>query len=344
MPRHLRNKQCRQQLKERGIEKDMARFLITGAAGFIGSSLAHELVQQGHDVRGVDNLACGDVHNLDPIFDHIDFHIIDINDTTRLRECCRGVDYVLHQAALASVPLSIKDPLRSHIANVDGTLSVLIAARDAGVSRVVYAASSSAYGEQPSQPKHEAMLPSPISPYATQKLAGEHYVKAFWQSYGLEGVSLRYFNVFGPRQRADSPYSGVIARFISDMLEDEPSTIFGTGAQSRDFTFIDNVVSANLLACFAPCEDVAGMVFNIGTGESQSLNSLYLTIADLLSFPRPACYGPPRAGDIEHSEADISRARSALGYVPLGSFKQGLRSTVEWYSEIRDESKRLLQK
>ncbi len=321
----------------------MAQFLITGVAGFIGSSLAHELLRQGHNVRGVDNLACGDIHNLDPILDSVDFYPIDINDTARLRECCRGVDYVLHQAALASVPQSVKDPLRTHLSNVDGTLSVLLAARDAGVSRVVYAASSSAYGDQPAQPKHEAMIPSPISPYGAQKLAGEHYIKAFWRAYELEAVSLRYFNVFGPRQRADSPYSGVIARFVSDMLEGRPSTIFGTGEQSRDFTFIDNVVCANLLACFAPAEEVAGEVFNIGTGESQSLNTLYQAIADLLNCPCAARYGAARAGDIEHSEADISRARQALGYFPLATFRQGLRSTIEWYSSIQAKSGRVLQ-
>ncbi|HEY1214068.1 MAG TPA: NAD-dependent epimerase/dehydratase family protein, partial [Bryobacteraceae bacterium] len=186
----------------------MARYLITGVAGFIGSSLAHELLQQGHEVIGVDNLTAGDVHNLDGIIRDLDFRVMDVNETSRLRECCRGVDFVLHQAALASVPRSVRDPLSTHVANVDGTLSVLLAARDAGVSRVVYAASSSAYGNKSSQPKHEEMLPDPLSPYAAQKLAGEYYVRSFWHVYGLEGVCLRYFNVFGPRQSSDSPYSG----------------------------------------------------------------------------------------------------------------------------------------
>ncbi|MBW8746706.1 MAG: NAD-dependent epimerase/dehydratase family protein, partial [Acidobacteria bacterium] len=234
----------------------MARYLITGVAGFIGSSLAHELLQQGHEVIGVDNLTAGDVHNLDGIIRDLDFRVMDVNETSRLRECCRGVDFVLHQAALASVPRSVRDPLSTHVANVDGTLSVLLAARDAGVSRVVYAASSSAYGNKSSQPKHEEMLPDPLSPYAAQKLAGEYYVRSFWHVYGLEGVCLRYFNVFGPRQSSDSPYSGVIAKFASEMLKGESPLIFGDGNQSRDFTSIDNVVSANLLACTTPAAEV----------------------------------------------------------------------------------------
>jgi nucleoside-diphosphate-sugar epimerase len=317
----------------------MARYLITGIAGFIGSSLAHELLHLGHEVRGVDNLCCGRLSNLDPILGDLDLRQMDINDTDRLRECCRGVDYVLHQAALASVPRSIKDPVRSHIANVDGTLSVLLAARDAGVSRVVYAASSSAYGDQPTQPKHEGMLPSPLSPYAAQKLAGEQYVKSFWCVYGLEGVCLRYFNVFGPKQSAESAYSGVIARFISDMIQGTLPTIFGDGSQSRDFTFIRNVVSANLLACSAPRADVAGEVFNVGTGTSQTLNTLYSALADLLHFPYSVCYAAPRKGDIEHSEADVSRARRALGYIPLVSFEEGLRATVAWYLEQASQNR-----
>jgi nucleoside-diphosphate-sugar epimerase len=315
------------------LEKNMARYLITGIAGFIGSSLAHELVRLGHDVRGVDNLSCGNLRNLDPILDDIDFRQMDINDTECLRDFCHSVDYVLHQAAIASVPRSVQDPIGSHIANIDGTLSVLIAARDAGVKRVVYAASSSAYGAHPVQPKHEAMLPSPLSPYAAQKLAGEQYVKSFWHVYGLEGICLRYFNVFGPKQSADSPYSGVIARFISDMLAGTVPTIFGTGAQSRDFTSIRNVVSANLLACTAPRGSACGEVFNIGTGSSQTLNTLYSAVANMLQFSRAASYTAVRSGDIEHSQADISRARQTLGYTPLESFEEGLRRTVDWYVE-----------
>ncbi len=317
----------------------MALYLVTGVAGFIGSSLAHELLRQGHRVRGVDNLSCGKLSNLDAIREDVDFREVDINDSEQLRESLRGVECVLHQAAIASVPRSVKDPLGSHIANVDGTLNVLLAARDAGVRRVVYAASSSAYGDQPQQPKHEAMAPSPLSPYAVQKLAGEQYVRCFWHVYGLEGVCLRYFNVFGPRQSADSPYSGVIARFVSDMLEGVTPTIFGSGAQSRDFTFVRNVVSANLLAAAAPAAAVAGEVFNIGTGTSQTLLTLYQAVADLLAFRHAPRHTEPRAGDIEHSEADIAKARGAFGYQPLTSFAEGLGVTVDWYVQQALERK-----
>ncbi len=309
----------------------MARYLITGVAGFIGSSLAHELLQQGHDVRGIDDLSCGSLSNLDGIAADIDFRLGDINNATLLHDSCRDVEYVLHQAAIASVPRSVRDPMASHQANINGTLNVLLAARNAGVSRVVYAASSSAYGDQPTQPKHEGMLPCPLSPYAVQKLTGEQYVKSFWHVYGLEGVCLRYFNVFGPKQGADSPYSGVIARFISDMLQGTVPTICGTGHQSRDFTFISNVVSANLLACSAPRELVTGEVFNVGTGTSQTLNALYMSLADLLGFSGDAVYGSQRVGDVEHSQADVSKAIRCLGYKPLTSFTEGLSLTVRWY-------------
>lgn len=311
----------------------MSRFLITGIAGFIGSSLACELLRQGHTVSGVDNLSTGSMTNLDSVLDDIDFHKEDINDTAKMRLYCRGVDFVLHHAALASVPRSVKNPLESHIANIDGTLSVLLAARDAGVARVIYAASSSAYGDQQTQPKQEEMVPAPLSPYAVQKLAGEHYMRSFERSYGLECVSLRYFNVFGPGQSADSPYSGVIARFITDMLHGIVPTIFGDGRQSRDFTYIENVVAANLLACSAPRDEVSGQVFNIGTGRSQTLKSLYDTLAAMLHFPVAPRYQEARIGDIEHSQADITKARRCLGYKPSARFDDGLNSTVEWYLE-----------
>lgn len=311
----------------------MARYLITGVAGFIGSSLAHHVLQQGHEVIGIDNLVGGDVHNLDDIIRDIDFRVIDINETLRLRECCRGVDYVLHQAALASVPRSIREPQVTHVANVDGTLSVLIAARDAGVKRVVYAASSSAYGDKSSHPKTEDMIPSPLSPYAAQKLAGEYYVKSFWHVYGLEGVCLRYFNVFGPRQGSDSPYSGVIAKFAAEILKGNTPLIFGDGHQSRDFTYIDNVVSANMLACMAPATDVAGRVFNVGTGQSHSLNQTYDLMAHYLSFKKAPLYTAPRLGDVLHSEADLTLSRKTLGYEPIHSFKDGLAKTVGWFLE-----------
>lgn len=311
----------------------MSRFLITGVAGFIGSSLARELLRQGHTVSGVDNLSTGSMMNLDTVSGDLDFHKDDINDTAKMRLHCRGVDFVLHHAALASVPRSVKNPLESHVANIDGTLSVLLAARDAGVARVIYAASSSAYGDQRTQPKREEMVPAPMSPYAVQKLAGEHYMRSFEHSYGLECVSLRYFNVFGPGQSADSPYSGVVARFITDMLHGIVPTIFGDGRQSRDFTYIDNVVAANLLACSALSSDVSGQVFNIGTGRSQTLNSLYEALATMLHFPVAPRYQEVRTGDIEHSQADITHARRCLGYRPLTRFDEGLNSTVEWYLE-----------
>jgi UDP-glucose 4-epimerase len=309
----------------------MARYLITGIAGFIGSTLAHTLVERGDDVRGFDNLSTGKLENLAGIRDRIDFQQMDLQDAAGMRSACDGVDFILHQAALASVPRSVKDPLTSHGSNINGTLNLLLAARDARVRRIVYAASSSAYGDQPTQPKQEEMLPLPLSPYAVQKLACEYYVQAFYRTYGLAGICLRYFNIFGPRQAADSPYSGVIARFTTSMMAGETPTIFGDGLTSRDFTYIDNAVSANLLACQAPSAAATGRVFNIGTGESHTLNEVYAAIAGLLGFAGKPIYGPPRAGDIRHSLADISRASNELGYQPTARFHEGLRKTVAWY-------------
>ena len=311
----------------------MSRCLVTGIAGFIGSSLARELLLEGHEVVGVDNLSTGSLGNLSSVLDDFEFHWMDINETDVLRDLCRGVDVVFHEAALASVPRSVADPISTHVANADGTLSVLMAARDAGVKRVVYAASSSAYGDQATQPKHERMLPRPLSPYATQKLTGEHYVQNFWKVYGLEGVCLRYFNVFGPRQSANSPYSGVIARFADDMLAGRTPTIFGDGLQSRDFTFVQNVVKANLLAAAAPATAVAGEVINIGTGQSHTLRDLYSAMAKHLRFDREPVYGPARTGDVAHSLAAIGKARRLLGYEPEVDFDEGLRITTEWYQE-----------
>ena len=245
----------------------MARYLITGIAGFIGSSLAHALVEQGHEVCGIDNLSTGNLDNLADIRHAISFQEMDLQDVAGIKAACEGVDYILHQGALASVPRSVKDPLTSHESNINGTLNLLIAARDAKVRRIVYAASSSAYGDQPTQPKQEDMLPRPLSPYAVQKLTCEYYIQSFYRAYGLEGVCLRYFNIFGPRQAADSPYSGVIAQFTYKMMAGETPTIFGDGLTSRDFNYIDNAVSANLLACLAPSEVATGRVFNIGTGK-----------------------------------------------------------------------------
>src|SRR5580700_9720762 len=241
----------------------MALYLITGIGGFIGSSLARELLQRGEQVRGVDNFSTGKRENLAQIEPQIDFREADILDLDAMKSACAGADYVLHQAAIPSVPKSVLDPLGSNRANVDGTVNVLVAARDAKVKRLVYAASSSAYGDTPTLPKHERMMPDPISPYAVAKLASEYYLTSFYRCYGLETVALRYFNIFGPRQDPSSPYSGVLAKFITQMLKGEQPTIHGDGSQSRDFTYVDNVVHANLLACKAPGGEVAGKVFNV---------------------------------------------------------------------------------
>ena len=309
----------------------MARYLITGIAGFIGSSLAHKLVEQGHEVCGVDNLSTGRLENLDSIRSSIDFHQGDIQDGSLMRAVCEGADVVLHQAALASVPRSVQDPLTSHNSNINGTLQVLLAARDAKVRRIVYAASSSAYGDQPTQPKVETMAPMPLSPYAVQKLTCEYYIQSFCKVYGMQGVCLRYFNIFGPRQAADSPYSGVIAQFIFKMMAGTTPTINGDGSVSRDFTFVANAVQANLLAATVPDSVATGRVFNVGTGHSHTLNDLYHALAGILGFPHPPQYGPVRTGDVEHSLADISRGRQELGYQPMEDFRAGLEQTVAWY-------------
>ena len=309
----------------------MATYLVTGIAGFIGSTIAHRLVEQGHSVRGIDNLSTGKLENLEDIRRSVDFEKADIQDLAAVSRMCDGVDYVIHQAALASVPRSVKDPLSSHESNVNGTLNVLLAARDAKVRRVVYAASSSAYGDQPTQPKHEEMSPQPLSPYAVQKLTCEYYIQAFCKVYGMEGVCLRYFNIFGPRQAADSPYSGVIAQFIYKMMAGETPTINGDGSTSRDFTFVANAVNANLLACHAPKEVATGRVFNVGTGHSHTLNELYETLAEILGFKAKPMYGPTRTGDVQHSLASIDRASRELGYTPEADFRSGLEKTVAWY-------------
>ncbi len=306
----------------------MANYLITGVAGFIGSHLAHALVAHGHNVRGIDNFATGLRGNLAL---GIDFVELDLRDALSTAQACRGMDVILHQAALPSVPRSVLDPRTSHEANINGTFNLLEGARAAGVRRVVYAASSSAYGNQPGFPRVETMAPAPISPYAVQKLAGELYMRSYWQVYGLETVCLRYFNIFGPRQVPDSPYSGVMARFLMEMLEGRVPTIFGDGDQGRDFTYVENAVHANLLAATAPAARCAGGVFNVACGERHTLNETYAALAELLDFPHPPNHGPVRAGDVRDSLADIGAARECLGYHPAVGFREGLALTVEWY-------------
>jgi nucleoside-diphosphate-sugar epimerase len=310
----------------------MSKILVTGAAGFIGSSLVRELCKHGHEVSGIDNLVTGKIQNLSGTIHLIDFREGDVRDGKLLRCLCRNVEIVFHEAALPSVPDSILDPLVGHQANIEGTFSLLMAARETGVKRIVYAASSSAYGESPTIPKHESMAPAPISPYAVQKLTGELYMQSFARVYEMETVCLRYFNVFGPGQSADSPYSGVLAKFITSMLAGKAPVIYGDGSQSRDFAYIQNVVQANLLAAFAPAQNVSGKVYNIACGENYSLLETYYLLAHLIGFDKEPVFAAPRTGDIQHSLASIFRARQDFGYVPAVGFIEGLSRTIDWYA------------
>lgn len=307
----------------------MATFCVTGGAGFIGSNLVEALVARGDRVRTVDNLSTGFLENLEPLAPKIEFINADVGDTARMREVFSGVDVVFHEAAIPSVQKSILDPLRSNQANINGTLSVLVAARDAKVRRVIYAGSSSVYGDTPSLPKTETMTPHPISPYGVMKWVGELYAQQFTKIYGLETITLRYFNVFGPRQDPTSEYSGVLAKFITTLLRDGQPVIYGDGEQSRDFTFVKNVVHANLLA--AETSKGVGEVVNVAVGCRYSLNETLNILNRIFSSQVAARYEAPRSGDIKHSQADISRARECLGYEPKFDFETGLRHTVEWY-------------
>jgi UDP-glucose 4-epimerase len=308
------------------------RYLVTGGAGFIGSNTVDELVRRGHGVVVLDDLSSGKEENLADVRTKITFMKGSITDLEAVQKAMHQAEFVIHLAARTSVPRSVKDPIDTNHINVEGTLNVLVAARDNRVKRVVFAASSSAYGETPTLPKKESMQPVPISPYGVSKYVGELYARTFGQCYGLENVCLRYFNIFGPRQDPDSPYSGVLSRFATAFLQDEPPVVFGDGEQSRDFTYVENAVEANLLACEAPA--VSGGVFNIGTGDRYTLNQTLDILRRVSGKKLQAKYEPPREGDIRDSQADITAAREFLGYQPSVRFEEGLERTYDWYREM----------
>lgn len=312
-------------------------YVVTGAAGFIGSHIAERLLRDGQRVRAVDNLLTGKREHLDHLESlggDLSVTLGSITDLDTVQHLFRGADYVLHQAALPSVPRSVADPLETHRHCVTGTLNVLIAARDNGVKRVVYAASSAAYGDQPGESKVETMRPAPISPYGVAKLAGEYYAAAFKHTYGLETVSLRYSNVFGPRQNPDSAYAAAIPKFIKLMLRGERPTIYGDGTQTRDFTYVDNVVHGNLLACRAT--EAAGETINLAAGGRVTINDLVAKLNAILGSDLAPIHGAVRAGDIKHSRASVQKARDLLAYEPIVSFADGLRRTVAWYQRNTD--------
>ena len=307
----------------------MTSYLVTGGAGFIGSNLVDELLRRGHRVCVLDNVSTGRPENLAATRDRIEFFDADICNLETLRSCFAGVDYVLHLAALPSVPRSVADPLSANKVNIEGTLNVLLASRDAKVKRVVFAASSAAYGDNPTLPRVESHEPRPMSPYALTKLAGEYYCQIFTRLYGLEAVALRYFNIFGPRQNPFSQYTGVLSKFITAYIKGTTPIIFGDGEQSRDFTYVDNVVDATLRACTAP--DAPGRVINVGVGGRFTLNQTITLLNQIFGKQVTPRYDAPRSGDVLHSQADISLARQVLGYEPKVPYEQGLRKTVEWY-------------
>jgi len=307
----------------------MAVYVVTGGGGFIGSHIVEELLRRNEIVRVIDNFSTGKWENIEPFEGGAEIIEADIAEGKNLPRFLEGADYVIHQAAIPSVPKSILDPVKSHHANVNGTLQLLNASREANVKRVVYASSSSVYGDSPTLPKHEGMMPNPLSPYGAQKLFAEIYCQVFSRAYGLETVSLRYFNVFGPRQDSTSQYSGVLALFIPAVLQSKRPTIYGDGLQSRDFTYVQNVVEANLVACTVP--GVAGQVFNVACGDRITVNSMLQQINKITGKDIAPIYADPRPGDIKHSQADITRAKEHLGYQPKISFEEGLRNTIEWY-------------
>ena len=306
----------------------MAHYLVTGGVGFIGSHLSEEIARRGHRVRVADSLITGKRSNLThvPGVELIEGDLADFEFAKRVADGC---DYVLHQAALPSVPRSVTDPITANRANVDGTLNILVAARDAGVKRLVFASSSSAYGDTPTLPKHEGMPVDPMSPYALQKVVGEQYLRMFTRLYGLETVSIRYFNVFGPRQDPTSPYSGVISVFATSLIENRPPKIYGDGEQTRDFTYVANVVDGVLRACEAP--NANGEIINVATGGRISLNQLFYAMRDVVGGTLEPIYGESRQGDVRDSQADIHKAKELLGYEPIVPFEEGLARTIAWY-------------
>lgn len=309
----------------------MDKFLVTGGAGFIGSNITRKLVQQGCFVRVLDNLLTGKKSNLDDVIDKIEFIEADMGDIDIAKDAMKDIDVVLHQGALPSVPKSIDNPAATHRHCVDATFNVLLAARDMKIKRLVYAASSSAYGDTPTLPKVETMLTRPLSPYAAAKLMGEYYCSVFYNVYGLETIALRYFNVFGPYQDPKSQYAAAIPAFVTSILKDKSPTIYGDGLQSRDFTYIDNVVEANLLA--ARAKKTQGQVINIACGDSITVNEIIEIINNLLGKDVKSNYVDSRPGDVKHSLADISLAEKVIGYKPTVSFRQGLEKAIDWYSE-----------
>ena len=309
----------------------MDKFLVTGGAGFIGSNICRRLLKEGYFVRVVDNLITGKMRNLSDIINGIEFVEADMGDGSVARKAMKDIDVVLHQGALPSVPRSVDDPAATHQHCVNATFTLLLAARDAQVKRFVYAASSSAYGDAPSLPKLETMPAQPLSPYAAAKVAGEYYAKVFYKVFGLETISLRYFNVFGPYQDPMSQYAAAIPAFVTAILKDEPPTIYGDGEQSRDFTYVDNVVEANLLA--AQAEHTAGEVLNIACGQRITVNEIITMINELLGKDIQPVYTEPRPADVKHSLADISLAADTIGYAPIVSFSEGLEKAIDWYRE-----------